>query len=72
MNTFFNVHFHSIFLDAMDKVTAANRNALDFSKAGTYFVPTDHAFNRLGHSRLQRMLSDTTQLTKVYLIFTVL
>lgn len=55
----------NIFLDAMDKVTAANHNALDFSKAGTYFVPTDQAFNRLGHSRLQRMLSDTTHLTKL-------
>jgi uncharacterized surface protein with fasciclin (FAS1) repeats len=33
----------------------------------TFFVPTDQAFNRLGATRLERIMDDPAYLTKVYI-----
>ncbi|PSN42321.1 hypothetical protein C0J52_18223 [Blattella germanica] len=57
----------SIFLQAMERVMEKSPETLEMQKAGTsytFFVPTDQAFNRLGASRLERLMDDPTYLTK--------
>jgi uncharacterized surface protein with fasciclin (FAS1) repeats len=58
----------SIFLQAMEKVMERSPETLEFQKPGTsytFFVPTDQAFNRLGATRLGRIMDDPAYLIKV-------
>ncbi|GFG32470.1 hypothetical protein Cfor_04311 [Coptotermes formosanus] len=58
----------SIFLQAIERVTANNPESLELQSPGasyTFFVPTDQAFNRLGAARLERIMEDPAYLTKV-------
>jgi uncharacterized surface protein with fasciclin (FAS1) repeats len=52
----------------MEKVLASSPEVLQMRSPGTsytFFVPTDQAFNRLGATRLERIMQDPAYLIKV-------
>ncbi|PNF16145.1 hypothetical protein B7P43_G03285 [Cryptotermes secundus] len=57
----------SIFLQAIEKVMESSPETLESQTpraSFTFFVPTDQAFNRLGATRLERIMDDPAYLTK--------
>ena len=57
----------SLFLEAMDRVSAYDSEALGLQLQGvsTVFAPTDRAFRSLGQAQIDALLNDREMLTEV-------